>query len=157
MNLHESIRELLPLAAAGALEPAEERRVREHVRECPACAADLETLLALGDGLRHLPSVAPSAELLARTQALVTAEMTSRAEGRMADILMGVTALLGWTVTFTAWVAWRLITSGGPALMNSNWINVAVWLGGSTVFAWMTAGAAVLMLGRHGRLGRSVS
>ena len=38
----ESIRDLLALSAAGLLDASEARRVAEHVRECGACAADLE-------------------------------------------------------------------------------------------------------------------
>jgi hypothetical protein len=157
MSPHESIRELLALAAAGVLDAAGERAVRQHVRDCAACAAELESLRSIGESLGHLPCTAPSPELLARTRAVAEAELAARIETRWADILMAITVLLGWTVTFSVWVAWRVVTGGAPALMNTDWTEAARWLGVSTLLAWMTAGAAALMLGRRGRPNRSAS
>ena len=48
--------DLLALSAAGLLEAAEERQVREHARECTACAASLESFGDLAMGLRQLPA-----------------------------------------------------------------------------------------------------
>lgn len=50
--MHEDIRDLMALSAAGLLDAAGERRVLEHARECPECAARLEEIGALARGLR---------------------------------------------------------------------------------------------------------
>ena len=70
MSDHESVRELLALSAAGLLDPGEERLVREHVRQCAACAAELDDYAALSAGLSALPAPQPPADLVSRTTAL---------------------------------------------------------------------------------------
>ncbi len=42
MNDHDRIRELFPLAAAGALDESEERDLSAHLASCADCAAELE-------------------------------------------------------------------------------------------------------------------
>jgi len=71
MTTHETVRQLLALSAAGFLDAADERRVREHVRECAACAAALDDLAAVSADLCHLPTPVTPPDLLARTQARV--------------------------------------------------------------------------------------
>ena len=67
MSDHESVRELLALSAAGLLDPDEERLVREHARQCAACAAELDAYATLSAGLSALPSPQPPADLVRRT------------------------------------------------------------------------------------------
>ncbi len=54
MSDHEHVRQLLALSAAGLLDPAEERQVREHARQCAACAASLDEFAALSAALSAL-------------------------------------------------------------------------------------------------------
>ena len=67
MSDHESVRELLALSAAGLLDPGEERLVRDHARQCAACAAELDAYATLSAGLSALPSPQPPADLVRRT------------------------------------------------------------------------------------------
>jgi hypothetical protein len=150
MSACDSMQELLPLAVAGVLEAGEERRVRQHARECPGCAAELEELRMVAETLGQLPCEGPSPELLVRTQALAMAELSRSSDRRWGDVLMGASAILGWAATLVVWSIWR-VAGGG----ESNWTNAAVWLGATAVIGWMTAGAAVVMLGRHVRIGRN--
>ena len=55
---HEKIRELLALAAAGALDEKEEQLVTRHLRKCETCAAEQETWSMIGSALRRLRSCA---------------------------------------------------------------------------------------------------
>ena len=63
MSDHESVRELLALSAAGLLDAGEERLVRDHARQCAACAAELDDYATLSAGLSALPSPQPPADL----------------------------------------------------------------------------------------------
>lgn len=155
MSTCDSMYELLTLAVAGLLEAEEERRVRQHTLECRACAAELEDLRTLAETLGQLPCEAPSPAVLARTQALAMAELARRSDRRWADVLMGVSAILGWAATLTVWSIWRAAGGGARPLIESSWTNVALWLGATAVIGWMTAGAAVVMLGRQNGMRRN--
>jgi hypothetical protein len=156
MSAHESLHALLALSAAGALDTADERRVREHANECPACAAELDQLREAGASLRELPCELPPAGLVERTQALVVAELASRVETRLSDAALAAMTLFGWAVAFAAWVLYRLASGGGPALMETNWTSAAWWMAASTMVAWVTASAAAVLLGRRRRPERSL-
>ena len=83
MSDHEPVRQLLALSAAGLLDAGEERLVREHARQCAACAAELEEFAALSAGLSALPVPQPPADLVRRTAALLAAEADRRAGRRL--------------------------------------------------------------------------
>ena len=74
MNEHESVRAMLPLAAAGLLGPGELRRIEQHARTCELCRSDLETWSVYAQGLRKLPQPSAPAGLLERTRARIIHE-----------------------------------------------------------------------------------
>src|SRR4051794_666905 len=78
MTPHDLMRPLLALSAAGLLDVTDERSVREHVRDCAACADELASLGALAEGLGSLPVPAPLPGLLARTQVRLAADREKR-------------------------------------------------------------------------------
>ena len=122
MSDHESVRQLLALSAAGLLDAAEERLVREHARQCAACAAELDEFAALSAGLSALPAPQPPAYLLARTTMLLAAELDRRQGAAFAAaaaifafifvLLIGQTLRMvaGGTAAL-AWLLWAAITS----------------------------------------------
>jgi anti-sigma factor RsiW len=57
---HEQVIALLPDYALGALEPAELDLVAEHLESCPACRAELFSILELGALISDLTSPAPA-------------------------------------------------------------------------------------------------
>jgi anti-sigma factor RsiW len=85
----------------GALEPADRRRVEEHLRHCPACAAELAELAPLpglldrvGPGQLRPPAVTPSPDLFARLVA--AAEPPHRRRSRTwALVAAALLAVLG--------------------------------------------------------------
>ena len=90
MTTHETIRQLLALSAAGLLDAADDRRVRQHVQECAECAAALDDLAALSADLCRLPAPMAPPDLLARTEARVAAELAAQAglrHGALLDVL----------------------------------------------------------------------
>ncbi|HXB70048.1 MAG TPA: zf-HC2 domain-containing protein [Candidatus Acidoferrales bacterium] len=134
MTPHESTRPLLALSAAGLLDADGERQVRQHIRECPACAAGLAGLAAVAAGLTSLPSPAPSAALLARTQARVAAQLAARRD-RISGVALGVAGCgCGWVVSLATWGAWDWL-GGNPAIL--------IWLEFSAVLAGLTAAVVV--------------
>ena len=100
--------DLLALSAAGLLEAQEERLVREHVRECAACAMQLEELAGLSAELQSLPAPSPPAYLAARV-ARDLEEYNDRREGLR---LAAWAALLGWVMALTTWYGYRMLTGG---------------------------------------------
>jgi anti-sigma factor RsiW len=96
----------------GALEPDERQQVEEHVRACPACAAELaefRSLPGLLDRVRPedlVPvPVAPSPDLFARTAAAAArTEQPRRLRSRTwALVAAAVLAVLGIGVGITVW------------------------------------------------------
>ncbi|MFI4982610.1 MAG: zf-HC2 domain-containing protein [Nevskiales bacterium] len=122
MSDHESVRQLLALSAAGLLDAGEERLVREHARQCAACAAQLDEFASLSAGLSALPAPQPPTYLLARTTMLLAAEADRRQGAAFAAaaaiFALVLVLLIGQTLRMVAgdtaalaWLLWAVITS----------------------------------------------
>jgi hypothetical protein len=122
MKDHESVRQLLALSAAGLLDAAEERLVREHARQCARCAAKLDDYATLAAGLSALPCPLPLADLLRRTNALVVAEVDRRQgavfAGGAAVFALAFVLIVGQTLrtllgdsAALAWLVWAIVSS----------------------------------------------
>jgi anti-sigma factor RsiW len=153
---HASIRELLSLAAAGVLEPDEQRRVQQHVAVCDACRRELEVWQGYSRELVRLPAPVAPKYLAERTRARILEQRAAAAERRWDDIVLGVLVLLGWTVSLVAWVVFRLFTGGMLSVVETSFVTILTWLGASTVFAWLTAAVAAVMLGGRRSVRRMV-
>jgi len=147
MTTHETIRQLLALSAAGLLDAADERRVREHVRECAECATALDDLAAVSAGLGRLPTPMAPPDLLARTEARVAAELAAQAGLRHGALLAVAAGLFAWMAALTTWGLYRLLTG------SAGWL---AWLVLTTVPAYMAAGAVAVMFASRRRLERSL-
>ena len=96
--------------ALGALEPADRRRVEEHLEECPACAAELTEFAALPGLLARVGpadlspvAVTPSPELFARMTA--AAAPPSRLRTRTWTLVAAVViAVLGVGAGVVSWL-----------------------------------------------------
>ncbi|HLY20748.1 MAG TPA: zf-HC2 domain-containing protein [Bryobacteraceae bacterium] len=151
MSGHESIKELLALAAGGALDAPEQRRLEEHARECPACRRELEIWSAYSQGLHQLPQPAAPAQLVERTRARVWQERASAADRRWDEMMLGALALFAWTVGLTAWFVARIFTGGALVFLGTNLVRFGTWSAISTVLVWLTAAVAALALGKRRR------
>jgi len=123
MTPHQTIEELLPLSAAGLLDATEERRVREHVRECAGCAARLESLGGIAAALAAMPAPAPPPDLALRTQARVAAELATAADRRRGAVLAIAGAGMGWISWLALGSLYRVLAGAWPSL----WVWLAVW------------------------------
>ena len=156
MTAHEEIRSWLALSAAGLLEPAQERGLREHVRECAACAAELEALGALAAGLSVLPAPAPSPELLARTASLAAAELAAEADRRRGAGLALACGLAVWVSTLFTWSVYEILSGGAAALLRPKLAALLAWFAISAICACIAAPAAVALTAARRRLERSL-
>lgn len=153
---HEALRELLPLAAADALDEAEQHALKQHVAECSNCAAELENWSTLAVGLKRLPTPQAPALLAEHTRARVVSRMAALAEQRTDHWVIAFLVLLAWAVTLGTWPIVRLFSDGLLSWLdwgfNQTWFGLATYAGA----VWVTAGVAAAMLGlrkqREGRL-----
>ena len=106
MSEHDTIRDLLPLAAAGALTPAEEQRVEEHVRLCIACSNELEAWRPIASELRRLPTPQPSPWLAQATVTRAKAALAEQAEHEWNRRVLIAVVAFSWLLTM---VSMRLV------------------------------------------------
>ena len=151
MNDHETIRELLPLAAAGALDPGDARRVEQHLAACAACAAEMEEWRELATGLRRLPTLQPRPEVVERTRAALEWRTALEVERRGNRIALAFGIAVSWTATLSGCVLVRLFSEGPRFAMNLFGGSTWIWLVGYTALAWVTAAAAALILAMRRR------
>jgi hypothetical protein len=140
MTDHDQVRPLLALSAAGLLDAGEERRVRDHARECADCAGELAALGDLAAALAILPAPAPPPDLLARTQMRIAADRDRREAQRLA-VLSALCA-----ATFCAALCLLLQPYLGPMI----WVT-------ATLVPTIPAAVAVFLLTGRCRILRSLS
>ncbi len=155
-NGHESIREMLALAAAGALDDKEARRVEEHAATCAECAAELERWQSLAGALRRVPTPQPSPQLLARVRAQAEWKLAEETERRRDLRVMALLLLFSWTVLLLTWPVVRLIWGGAASWLEVSLGSLWFWLSGYTLAGWLAAGVAVMLGLRERRAGRAI-
>jgi anti-sigma factor RsiW len=126
---------LLPLAAAGALDPGEAFRVEAHLRECVVCRAEAAAWRDVAGELGRLPAPKPSRALVARTVEAVEERLAERAERAWNRAALGFLVAFAWTLAVLSWV------------VGSSAAWYAAYLGAG----WLSAGAAAVLLGRRAR------
>jgi len=146
MSEHERIRELLALAAAGALTSAEEKQVAEHVRSCIACSNELEAWLQTASELRRLPTPQPSSWLVQATLARAEAKLTEQAEHDWNHRVLILVVAFAWLTTIASWPIFHFLSGRFGSLLGpqftGTWINFAAF----TALGWLTGGVAAVML-----------
>jgi anti-sigma factor RsiW len=151
MSEHEAIRELLALAAAGVLEPGDQRRVDEHIATCEACRRELESWQRYARELVRLPAPVAPERLAERTRARILEQRAAVAQRRWDDVVLAVLALFAWTVALVTWVMFRLFSGGMISVFQAGFVTILIWSGATTVLAWLTAAVAAVMLGSRRR------
>jgi len=157
MNEHTEIRDLLTLAAAGALNADEQQRVEKHLRECTACKAEFESWQKLTTALSKLPTPEAPAGLVERTRRQLANQAAAQKERRWNHFLLACLILFGWALTLLSWPA--LQVAGDKA---AQWLDVPLstitlaWIV-YTVAAWVATGVVAAFLGkRYQQEGRTV-
>lgn len=149
MNEHETVRRLLALAASGVLQADEQRRVDDHLRDCMSCRAEAERWRSYVQGLQQLEQPAVPSDLMQRTRARILQEHAASADRRTEGLVLSALAVFAWIVGLTFWFLLRVFTGGALMLLRTDLTGLLTWSLVSTVFVWLTAAAATLLLGRH--------
>jgi hypothetical protein len=150
---HESVRDQLPLAAAGALAQAELRAVLDHTARCESCRRELEVWGSYAKGLRQLPQPTMPAHLLQRTQMRVLQEQEKSLERRHYSLMLGALVVLSWSTSFAAWFVTRSLVGVTLEVFGINLVGAGPWILLSSILTWVTAGSAAVVLvnRRHAR------
>jgi anti-sigma factor RsiW len=154
---HDKIQELLALAAAGALTPAEEDRVAAHLHSCAVCSQEMDIWRSIAGDLRRLPTPQPSAQLLRTTLARAEAQLAEQAERTWNRRVMIFVVTFAWLLTIASWPLVHLVGGGLLSLLdprlNSTWISFA----GFTTTAWLAGGTAAVALALRQRRERRMA
>jgi anti-sigma factor RsiW len=157
MTEHDNNRELLALAAAGALTRDEEEQVARHLRSCSSCSNEMVAWQSIASDLRRVPTPQPSAGLVQRTRLRAEARLAEEAEYRWQRGVMVFVVAFSWVVTIASWPVVRLVTGDvlgllGPS-MTRPWISFA----GLTALVWLAGGTAAVLLSLHQRRERRLA
>jgi anti-sigma factor RsiW len=149
MPQHDDIRDLLTLAAAGALDAAEQRQVEEHLRQCPGCRAELESWQRLTGALEALPTPQAPLGLVERTRRQLEAQVSVQAERKRKRTLLLWLTVLGWASTLLTWPLFQLLGGrmAGVLDLSSQGLNQA-WIG-YLVVSWMISAIVAGLLGQQ--------
>jgi anti-sigma factor RsiW len=147
MSAH--VKELLALAAARALDPAETTRVEAHLAGCAECARDAEEWRRLAEGLGRLPAPRPSRALVARTVEAVEARLAERSERAWNRAALGFLVAFAWTLAVVSWLLIDLVTGVLALRLDRPVGPTAAWYAVYVIAGWLTAGTAATLLGRR--------
>lgn len=155
MSGHHPVRELLTLAAAGALDATEQAQVERHCAECRECAALLAEWNTITQSLRRLPTPQPSADVVARVRATAVGALEAARHRRESAFTFVFLGLFAWSFTLAGWLI-SVLLFGGPVEMGRLLAGqVPLWLAVFTALAWTAASAAAVVMGaRHREQGR---
>jgi anti-sigma factor RsiW len=146
MNEHDKVRELLPLAAAGALDASEEARLAAHIRICSDCATGLERWQQLGAGLRRIPTPQAPSALVSRTILAAQTHLAQESDRKSERRIVTLVLVFSWMFVAISWPLAQLLAHGWQSLMGFSfehgWENFAVF----TAFCWLAGGAAAVLL-----------
>jgi anti-sigma factor RsiW len=149
--MSEHVTGLLALAAARALDSAEESRVEAHIATCATCAAEVAEWRLLAEGLRTQSAPRPSRALVARTVEGVERLLAERSERAWGQAALGFLVAFAWTLTVVSWLFLDLVTGDLAVRLGRSLGPTAAWYGAYMAAGWLTAGAAAVLLGRSER------
>lgn len=157
MNEHAEIRELLTLAASGALDADEQRRVEGHLRGCAACKAEFDVWCRITGALHELPTPATPVGLVERTRRQLVNQAAARKERGWNHLVIGCLIVLGWALTFLSWPVMQLLGDKVAQWLDIPFTTVTRVMIVYTSTAWLATWVVAVLLGRHyQREGRSV-
>ena len=156
MSTHESIRNLLPLAAAGALEQQVQLQVDAHTRVCDVCRQELNAWSVYAVGLRRLPQPTPPADLIARTQARILREREVVSARRWNGMTLCGLGIFSWIASVGFWLLVRELSGGVLKVLGTNLVSAGPWFFVSFAVASITAAATALLIGNRGEIGRTL-
>jgi len=149
--MSDHVTDRLALAAAGALDPAEESRIKAHLAVCATCKAAAAGWHQLAEGLRSLPAPRPSRALVARTREAVEIRLAERSERAWNRAALGFLIAFAWTLAAVSWLLLDLVSGELALRIGRSLGTTAAWYLAYVVAGWLMAGAAAVLLGRGAR------
>jgi anti-sigma factor RsiW len=146
-NEHNTVRELLNLAAASALDAAEQQRVEEHLRDCGECQAEFQVWSQITGGLRDMPAPQAPAGLVARTRARMEGAQAAKAERWRHQIILGCLVLFVWIVTLLSFPVLQMAGNGLAGLLNISTSRMGTGIALYLLLGWIGTGVAAGLLG----------
>ena len=147
MSEHDKVRELLALAAAGALTAAEEKQVAEHVRSCVSCSNELDAWRPIATELRRLPTPQPSSWLLQATLARAEAKLADQAEHDWNRRVIIFVVAFAWLLTIASWPVFDFVRPYLRSLLGPRFDHTWIGFAALTALGWLAGGVAAVMLG----------
>lgn len=154
MSIHESIRKMLPLAAAVALGQDEQLQVEAHTRVCETCRRELDAWFVYAAGLQRLPQPAAPGDLIARTQARILREREAARAVRWNGLTLLSLGIFSWVASVAFWLLARALSGGMLVVFGTNLVSAGPWFLVSFTVAAITSVATALMIGVRGEMGR---
>ena len=148
-NEHSAIRELLTLAAAGALDAAEQRQVDEHLLQCDACRAEFRGLSRLTKSLQEQPMPQMPPGLMQQTRRLLELRAQAQHERRWSRLMFGGLAFIGWTMTLLNWPLLRMLDRPLMQMFNVSSTQLTVLWTTYILAAWLGTALAAAVLGKR--------
>ena len=145
------VTDLLPLAAADGLDPAEAARVEGHLGECRACASEASAWRRHAEELRRRPAPKPSAALVARTVEAVEERHAERAERAWNRAALAFLVAFSWTLAVLSWLAIDLVNGVMALRLERSVGPTAAWYAAYLMAGWLSAAVAAALLGRRAR------
>jgi hypothetical protein len=106
--------------------------------------------------LKSLPQPALPLGLMERTRARILEQREAAAERKREAWKFAVLVVFGWASSFVTWSALRMLAGGSFTVLGANLLDGFTWMAVSTVFVWMTAASAAVVLGKQPQLERTL-
>jgi anti-sigma factor RsiW len=119
MKEHTEARNLLSLAAADALDSAEQRRVEKHLQQCEACRSELNEWMSLTGVLEKIPTPLAPPNLTLRTRRLLERHAITQKKQREMRFIPAL-VVFSWIAMYLNWRLARLID-----VPLTRWMNVS--------------------------------
>ena len=146
MTEHDKIRELMPLAVAGALDVGEEARLAAHLGLCQDCAANLGSWQQIQSDLRRIPTPQVSGGIVERTIALAQDRFAQESDRRTERRIVALVLVFSWAFVAVSWPLAQLLAHGWQSLLGfgfeQGWKNFAVF----TAICWLAGAVAAVLL-----------
>lgn len=153
MNTHEhnEIRELLTLAAAGALDAQEQKQVEAHLQSCAECRAEFTLWSRLTGALEELPTPQAPMGLVERTRLKLEKQAELAAERRRQHWLFFWLTAFAWVSTLVTWPLFQLVGGRVGDFIDLSWTHVGVtgaWIT-YMLMTWTITAIAAGLLGKR--------
>lgn len=156
---HNEIRDLLPLAAAGALSAEEQKQVEEHLLQCADCQIEFTAWSRITGALEAMPTPPAPVGLVECTRRTLERHAAVTAERRQQRWLFFWLTAFAWATTLLTWPIFEFLGSRAGNYVDLSWTHLTVgevWFGYMLLVGTVGALAAGALGKRRMQEGRTV-